>query len=76
MIRLESRVRENRTPGSVGGGRKHGDGNRTEARSEHQFILRHHMQHEGGDQDMVVPFLAEAKRHFPALASCSMDKGI
>ena len=34
MIRLESRVRENRTPGSVSGGRKHGYGSRTEARSE------------------------------------------
>ena len=34
MIRLESPVRENRTPGSVSGGRKHGYGSRTEARSE------------------------------------------
>ncbi len=42
---------------------------------QHQFILRHYVQHEGGDQDMIVPFLAEAKRRYPALASCSMDKG-
>ena len=26
-------------------------------------------------KDMIVPFLAEAKRRYPALASCSMDKG-
>ena len=42
---------------------------------QHQFILRHHVQHEGGDKDMIVPFLAEAKRRYPGLASCSMDKG-
>ena len=42
---------------------------------QHQFILRHYVQHEGGDQDMIVPFLAAAKRRYPALASCSMDKG-
>ena len=42
---------------------------------QHQFILRYHALHQGGDQDMIVPFLTEAKRHYPGLTSCSMDKG-
>ena len=42
---------------------------------QHQFILRHHVQHEGGDKDMIVSFLEEAKQRYPTLASCSTDRG-
>ena len=42
---------------------------------QHQFILRPHVQHEGGDQDMIVDFLAEVKHRDPSLVSCSMDEG-
>ena len=42
---------------------------------QHQFILRHHVQHEGGDHDTIVPFLKEAKQRYPTLASCSTDRG-
>ena len=42
---------------------------------QYQFILRHHIQWEAGDQDMIVPFLTEAKQHYPALRSCSLDRG-
>ena len=38
MIRLESRERENRIPGTKSGARKHGCGSRTEARSESDEI--------------------------------------
>ena len=42
---------------------------------QYQFILRYHALHQGGDQDMIVAFLTEAKRYYPWLTSCSMDKG-
>ncbi len=42
---------------------------------QYQFILRHHIQWEAGDQDMIVPFLTEAKKHYPTLRSCSLDRG-
>ena len=42
---------------------------------QYQFILRHHIQWEAGDQDMIVPFLTEAKQHYPTLRSCSLDRG-
>ena len=42
---------------------------------QHQFILRHYVQHEGGDKDMIVPFLEAAKQRYPMLASCSVDRG-
>ncbi len=38
------------------------------------FILRHHILREAGDQDMIVPFLTEAKKQYPALRSCSLDR--
>ncbi len=37
---------------------------------QYQFILRHHILWEGNDQDMIVSFLAEAKKHYPTLHSC------
>lgn len=37
---------------------------------QYQFILRHHILWEGNDQDMIVSFLTEAKKHYPTLHSC------
>lgn len=42
---------------------------------QHQFILQHEVLRTGGDADMIVPFLKKAKRRYPAMTSCSMDKG-
>lgn len=42
---------------------------------QYGFVLRHHIQWEGGDQDMIVDFLTETKKCYPSLYSCSMDKG-
>ncbi len=42
---------------------------------QYQFILRHHILWEAEDQDMIVPFLTEAKRHYPTLRSRSLDRG-
>ncbi len=42
---------------------------------QHQFILQHEVLRKGGDSDMIVPFLKRAKERYPAMASCSMDKG-
>ncbi len=43
---------------------------------QYQFILRHHILWEAGDQDMIVPFLTETKKHYPTLRSCSLDRGV
>ena len=50
-------------------------GNSGVLEDQHPFILHPHVQRGGGDQGMIVDFLAEAKRHDPSLVSCSMDKG-
>ena len=42
---------------------------------QHQFILQHEVLRTGGDSDMIVSFLKKAKRRYPAMTSCSMDKG-
>ncbi len=42
---------------------------------QYGFVLHHHIQWEGGDQDMIVQFLTEAKERYPLLNSCSTDKG-
>ncbi len=42
---------------------------------QHQLILWHHLLHEGVDSDMIVGFMKEAKDRYPAITSCSMDKG-
>ncbi len=42
---------------------------------QHQFILMHHIQHDGGDKAMIVGFIGEAMKRYPSLTSCSMDKG-
>ncbi len=42
---------------------------------QHQLILWHQILHEGVDSDMIVGFMKEAKDRYPAITSCSMDKG-
>ena len=42
---------------------------------QHQFILHHEVLHEGVDSDMIVPFVEEARRRYPALDSISTDRG-
>ena len=42
---------------------------------QHQFILHHQVLHEGVDSDMIVPFVEEAQRRYPALDSISTDRG-
>ncbi len=34
----------------------------------------HHVQHDRGDKAMIVGFIGEAKKRYPSLTSCSMDK--
>ena len=42
---------------------------------QHQFILSHQVMHEGGDSDMIVPFVDEVQARYPTFQSCSVDKG-
>ena len=41
----------------------------------YQFILQHKVLLKGADSEMIVPFLKKAKERYPAITSCSMDKG-
>ena len=42
---------------------------------QHQFILQHEVLRQGSDSDMIVEFLKKAKKRYPQITSCSMDKG-
>ena len=42
---------------------------------QYQFILYHQVLHEGVDSDMIEEFIKEAKRRYPSITQCSMDKG-
>lgn len=42
---------------------------------QYGFILHHHVMEKQKDVDIAVPMVAEAKRKFDALSSCSFDKG-
>ena len=42
---------------------------------QHQFILHHHVMEKQTDDQIAVSIIAEAKKRFPKLNTCSFDKG-